>query len=67
MQKGYERIKLISEQPTDKLQKIKKDIGEIKVNTSNSKRNMIIVFGISFFAGILSTLLIQYLNNLNGA
>jgi len=64
---GHERMKLISEQPTDKLQKMKKDIGEIKDNTSNSKRNMIITGGISFLAGILSTLVIQYLNNFNGS
>jgi len=66
MQKGYERIKLISEQPTDKLQKMKDDIGKIKDNTSNSKRNMFITGAISFLAGIFSTLVLQYLNNLNG-
>jgi len=67
MQKGYERIKLISEQPTDKLQKMKDDIGKIKDNTSNSKRNMFITGAISFLAGIFSTLVLQYLNNLNGS
>ena len=42
-------------------------IEKIIDNTSNSKKSMLMVFAISFIAGILSTLVLQYLNNLNGA
>jgi len=41
------------------------DIKQIKINTSHSKRNMFLTGLISFIAGILSTLAIQYTNNLN--
>jgi len=52
--------------PTKLLNQFQDDLTKIKENTSHPKRNMIIAGAISFVAGVLSTLAVQYLNNING-